>query len=550
MKNSKSQVWSGVVIAVSLFALAGCGGGSSSSVTPPQATYSIGGTVSGLAGTGLTLQNNGGNTLAVTGSTFTFTTKLPSGGAYNVTISAQPSGQTCTPSNNAGNVGSANVTTVLITCTTPSTTVSISNSPCAASAVPPCPIGVGANWQYSAAVSGTANQTVTWSISPAAAGTIDANTGLYIAPLTVPSPALVTISATSQANPTQVGSTTITVQATDPVGTVSSVTALNSCAGSLQDATCYQMTVSCPGVADITTYLKVNNPNNVPVGTVLFGVGTGGSGLYDDPNSSGFDDGETTVQNVLAGNYNTVQVSFGAPFTSTQPNGWLQGPGGVRRLACRYATIATWVYNNPKTINPNPDNIATTSAPMCATGNSGGSGAVAYAVSEYGMGSQFAMIEPTSGPPMTRIDQGCSPCSSNIQGPVCASSMNNPTLCYESADAGVIDEAYQSTGATSPTLCTSALNGNAAPTGLFLSDSILYNPGTKIALPNTTVKLLFGDLDTSNAVPQGMVWGESISPSSSSPNPVYACIADAGHPIPDVNDGARQIASDIQQYCQ
>ena len=183
---------------------------------------------------------------------------------------------------------------------------------------------------------------------------------------------------------------------------------------------------------------------------------------------------------------------------------------------------------------------------MCATGNSGGSGAIAYAVYEYGLDTEFAMIEPTSGPPMAQIDQGCKPCSSSVTGPVCtdASSINNADLCYKPADAGVIDEAYQSAGASSPTLCTSALNGNSAPTGLFESDSIVYNPGTKISLPHTTVKQLFGDLDTSNAVPQGMVWGQSVSPS-----PLATCIADAGHPIPDVLDGAKQIASDIQQYC-
>jgi hypothetical protein len=414
--------------------------------------------------------------------------------------------------------------------------VSITNSP-------PSAIGVGANWQY------TANQAVTWSLSPSSGGTIDSGTGLYIAPLTVPSPASVTITATSQASAGQSASTTVTVQATDPLGTVSAVTPLGSCIGSLPGGACYQMTVSCPGVADITTYLKVNNPTNTPIGTVLFGVGTGGSGLYDDPGSSGFSDGETTVQNVLAGNFNTVQVSFGAPFTPTQTNGWLQGPGGVRRLACRYATIATWVYNNPKRINPNPNNTATTSAPMCATGNSGGSGAVAYAVSEYGMGPQFAMIEPTSGPPMTRIDQGCS--STCMNGPICqdSSSVNNPSLCYESADAQVIDEAYQSAGASTPTPCTTALNGGAALTSLFQSDSIVYNPSSKISLPNTTVKQLFGDLDPSNAVPQGMLWGESITPSTSSPTPIYACIANAGHPIPDVSDGALQIASDIISLC-
>ncbi len=417
-----------------------------------------------------------------------------------------------------------------------SSAVSITNSP-------PSAIGIGANWQY------TANQAVTWSLSPSSGGTIDSGTGLYIAPLTVPTPASVAITATSQANSSQSASTTVTVQATDPIGTVSGFTTLPSCGGSLPGGACYQMTVSCPGVTDITTYLKVNNPTNTPVGTVLFGVGTGGSGLYDDPGSSGFSDGETTVQNVLAGNFNTVQISFGAPFTTNQTNGWLQGPGGVRRVACRYATVADWVYNHPQKINTNPNNAATTSAPMCATGNSGGSGAIAYAVSEYGLNSELAMIEPTSGPPMTRIDQGCS--STCIAGPVCtdSSSQNNPNLCYESADAAVIDEAYQSAGASTPTPCTTALNGGAEPTSQFQSDSIVYNPTSKILLPNMTVKLLFGDLDSSNAVPQGMLWGESITPSAASPSPIYACIANAGHPIPDVMDGALQIASDILNYC-
>ncbi len=415
---------------------------------------------------------------------------------------------------------------------------------------PPSAIGVGANWQYTASVSGATNQSVTWSVS-ANGGTIDASTGLYIAPLNIPSPAKVTITATSQANPTQSASTSVTVQTKDPIGTAS-VTPLNSCSGSLQGATCFQMTVSCPGVADITAYLKVNNPNAAPVGTVLFGVGTGGSGLYDDPNSGGFMMGETTVQNVLAANFNTVQVSFGAPFTSSQPNGWLQGPGGVRRVACRYATVADWIYNNPKTINSNPNITATTSAPMCATANSGGSGAIAYAVYEYGLDTEFAMIEPTSGPPMARIDQGCSPCSSNVTGPVCqdSNSINVSQMCYSAGgssfgDAGVIDTAYTaSQNETSPGLCASAVNGTPAPAGLFQSDSILYNPGNPISLPHTTVRMLFGDLDTSNAVPQGMTWGQSVSPS-----PLSACIADAGHPIPDVNDGARQIATDIQQNC-
>jgi hypothetical protein len=422
----------------------------------------------------------------------------------------------------------------------------------AISGAPPSSIGIGANWQYTATVNGVASQAVGWTAS---AGTI--NAGLYIAPLTVPSPATVTITATSQADPSQSASATVTVQATDPLGQVTAELPLSACLGDAtlsETAACYQLTVSCPGAADITTYLKVNNPSALPKGTVLFGVGTGGAGLYDDGNTYQY--GSQVVEAVVSAGFNTVQVSFGGPFSppTPQPNGWLQGPGGVRRLACRYATVADWIYKNPTTINSNPNNTATNSAPMCATGNSGGSGAVAYAVSEYGLGTELAMIEPTSGPPMARIDQGCSPTCSALQGPVCANSSNNPSMCYLSADASVIDEAYQAANATTPTPCTDSINGTPATdaAALFLSDSIIYNsgPGTTIQLPNTTVSMLFGDLDTSNAVPEGMVWEEAILPSSASPSPPYQCLpSPVEHDIPSYPTGATQIANDIETLC-
>ena len=80
------------------------------------ATYSVGGTVSGLSGT-VTLQDNGGNDLSVGASgPFTFSTGLASGAAYNVTVTGSPPGQTCSVANGSGTVGTANVTNVVVTC--------------------------------------------------------------------------------------------------------------------------------------------------------------------------------------------------------------------------------------------------------------------------------------------------------------------------------------------------------------------------------------------------------------------------------------------------
>jgi hypothetical protein len=82
-------------------------------------SYTIGGTVSGLAGTGLVLQNNGGNNLTITANgSFTFTTTLLNGANYNVTVLTQPSSphQLCSVTNASGTVPGANVTNVMVNC--------------------------------------------------------------------------------------------------------------------------------------------------------------------------------------------------------------------------------------------------------------------------------------------------------------------------------------------------------------------------------------------------------------------------------------------------
>src|SRR5215813_5651016 len=79
-------------------------------------TFTVGGTVSGLSGT-VVLQDNGGDNLSVgANGPFTFATALTSGAAYSVTMLTSPSGQTCTISGGSGTVGSANVTSVVVTC--------------------------------------------------------------------------------------------------------------------------------------------------------------------------------------------------------------------------------------------------------------------------------------------------------------------------------------------------------------------------------------------------------------------------------------------------
>src|SRR6185295_15840463 len=90
-----------------------------SCATNPPPRYTVGGTVSGLTGSGLVLRNNGADNLAISANgPFTFATSLTSGSGYSVTVFSQPSGQSCTVSGGSGTIGNANVTSVAVSCAT------------------------------------------------------------------------------------------------------------------------------------------------------------------------------------------------------------------------------------------------------------------------------------------------------------------------------------------------------------------------------------------------------------------------------------------------
>jgi hypothetical protein len=84
--------------------------------TDGGASYTIGGTVTGLVGT-LVLQNNGSDDDVITATgPFTFATALDPGAAYSVTVLVQPSMQACSVANASGTVTAAPVTDVAVTC--------------------------------------------------------------------------------------------------------------------------------------------------------------------------------------------------------------------------------------------------------------------------------------------------------------------------------------------------------------------------------------------------------------------------------------------------
>jgi hypothetical protein len=94
-------------------------------VTCATNTYSIGGTVSGLEGSGLVLENSGQAVEVQTSGAFTFPTAISSGGTYNVTMRTQPQNptQACSIANGEGTVRNQNIADIGVTCTTATFTV-------------------------------------------------------------------------------------------------------------------------------------------------------------------------------------------------------------------------------------------------------------------------------------------------------------------------------------------------------------------------------------------------------------------------------------------
>src|SRR6202140_216638 len=108
-----------------LAALTACGGGDSGPAPPPPppppAMYTVGGTVTGLTGSGLLLASGFGNLPVSAAGTFTFGTRVVRGTPYSVSVEAQPSSPTqyCSVANASGIVAATNVTNVSVTCEPP-----------------------------------------------------------------------------------------------------------------------------------------------------------------------------------------------------------------------------------------------------------------------------------------------------------------------------------------------------------------------------------------------------------------------------------------------
>ena len=257
-------------------------------------------------------------------------------------------------------------------------------------------------------------------------------------------------------------------------------------------------------------------------------IGGGGSsgGFFDYSQSEGgYIYGQYIVSSLTQNGYTAASLDFNDPIM-----GWLSGPGGMRRLACRPATVIHWVYDHI--------HQGGTSAPLCTATESGGSTAVADGLSHYGLGSILSMAEAAGGPPLTHLDHGCACDQGPSVGP-CSPQPISP--CYDPTDVfPIVDAAY-----FPQTLCADAYSGDISVLPQLQFDSVLSGADTLFSFPTTDVHVLIGGRDLSTAATEGRDWEQSITSKHS-----LACVATSGHSMPSFIDAANQIISDVINYCK
>jgi hypothetical protein len=149
-------------------------------------------------------------------------------------------------------------------------------------------------------------------------------------------------------------------------------------AGPVANTTCRRLQVSCPDLKPIAVQIRITQPAAGAAlrGTVVLGSGGGGGTFYA---------GAPPVQELV-----TQLAGMGFLVVDRAWNGgWTTHEGGLRKESCRYASLLTWVRDHLHR-----------GGKFVATGNSGGSAEIGYAMTTWQRGDILDLAIPTSGPPI------------------------------------------------------------------------------------------------------------------------------------------------------
>ena len=257
-------------------------------------------------------------------------------------------------------------------------------------------------------------------------------------------------------------------------------------AGPIAGTVCRQLQVMCPSLRPLPTQIRITEPAaGVPFrGTVVMGSGGDGAGFYAGPEG-----GRILVGEIAAMGFRVVDKSYEGGTNTFE--------GGLKKQSCHYAALLTWIH----------DHIHK-GGKFVATGNSGGSADIGYALTTWGRGDILDVAILTSGPPLSRLDYACVKEASPEWASLCASIVPKGVMectpaCILGPPRSPVDSFVYKTG-----VCRQVSPGET-PEQL-LDDSVVH-PGAVLDYPKTRVYFLYGAQDCREPVPIGLTYATRVT---------------------------------------
>ena len=246
-------------------------------------------------------------------------------------------------------------------------------------------------------------------------------------------------------------------------------------AGPAPRTACRRVVVSCPGLKDLPAQIRFTDPapGKALRGTVVLGSGGNGGTFY------------AAAPPVVGLVRELSDMGFLVADRSWD-GGWVTNEGGLKQEACRYATLLTWIHDT-----------AHRGGKFVATGNSGGSAEIGYALTTYGRAAILDAAIPTSGPPTARLDYTCA----------AAPSAEWSALCSKLIPTGAIACTPGCMLGPGNNVCRQA--GPRMTEAQLRADSVAHADAA-LDYPKTPVYFLFGADDCGEPVPAGLAYASAI----------------------------------------
>lgn len=289
---------------------------------------------------------------------------------------------------------------------------------------------------------------------------------------------------------------------------------------------CMRLGVRCPNTLARAVTLRVTSPpDGVPRrGTVICGLGGTGEGWYEASQPA-----RELLDDLVAEGFRVVQRAWEEP-------GWFEGSSSMNDASCRYATLITWIHQNPALVEPG--------TALVVTGNSGGSAEIGYALSRWDRDQIIDLAVPTGGPPMGWVHKGCTFESDSTWAQRCNRGLDKVGVCPQGQGnhkcgynplqkERIIDAAFDLSGTTP---C------HDGDVDVLHHNSILY-PGADLDHPQTAVHFLIGEDDCGSTPALAGPYIKTLVGTSELHSATL--LAETGHTVPTDEVGANAIFETI-----